>query len=381
MSKPRRRRFDTPDAESSRLIDQLLERSAEIDGLDLEDTSVEQIREIIVTALRMATDQTPTGDLRMLNASLKELRHALRVFAPHESRRKVAVFGSARTQPDHPTWKQAHEFARRIVEAGWMVITGAGDGIMGAAQTGAGRADSFGLNIRLPFEQQANATIHGDEKLINFRYFFTRKVMFVKPSHAIALLPGGFGTHDEGFETLTLIQTGKAEIVPVICLDEPGGTYWRDWHQYLRDHVADRGLISEDDLALFDVTDDVDEAVRTALNFYSNYHSSRFVRDRILMRFRHTPTAEQLDELNAQFGDIVTDGRIEVCEPAPLELHEAPGLPRLSFTFDRRRVGRLRQLIDVANSWVSVAESPAGEACAHEIVPGEMPEDFDDVIF
>ena len=381
MARARRHRFDTPDPESSRLIDDLLERAASIDGLDLEDPAAESIREIIVTALRLAAEQTPAGDLRMLNASLKELRHALRVFAPHESRRKVAVFGSARTKPDARAWKQAHAFSKRIVEEGWMVITGAGDGIMGAAQAGAGRENSFGLNIRLPFEQQANSTIHGDEKLINFRYFFTRKVMFVKPSHAIALLPGGFGTHDEGFETLTLIQTGKSEIVPLVCLDEPGGTYWQDWRDYLVEHVANRGLITEDDLSLFDVTDDVEEAVHTVINFYSNYHSSRFVRDRIMIRVWQPPDEAQLDELNDRFSDIVTEGHIEVQPPAAPERHEAPGLPRISFCFDRRRVGRLRQLIDFANSWIPAVASPPEEACAHEIVPGEMPEDFDDVIW
>ncbi len=381
MAGARRRRFDTPDAESSSLIDALLARSAEIDGLDLDTPSAELIREIMVTALRLSAEQTPEGDLRMLNASLKELRHALRVFAPYEQRRKVAVFGSARTKPDHPTFRQAVAFSQRIVDEGWMVITGAGDGIMGAAQSGAGRDDSFGLNIRLPFEQQANSTIHGDEKLINFRYFFTRKVMFVKPSHAIALLPGGFGTHDEGFEALTLIQTGKSEIVPVVCLDEPGGSYWRDWREYLVEHLVARGLISEDDLALFDVTDDVDEAVHTVMNFYSNYHSSRFVRDRILIRVWQAPDEGQLAELNDRFGDIVSEGAIEVLDAAAPERDEAPGLPRISFCFDRRRVGRLRQLIDFANSWVAAEASPPEEACAHEIVPGEMPEDFDDVIW
>ncbi len=381
MPGARRRRFDTPDEQSSEIIDALLARSAEVDGLDLESPAAEQIRQMIVTALRLAGDQTPDGDVRLLNASLKELRHALRVFAPYEHRRKVAVFGSARTAPEHPAYRQAVAFSERITRAGWMVITGAGDGIMGAAQEGAGRDDSFGLNIRLPFEQQANETIRGDEKLINFRYFFTRKVMFVKPSHAIALMPGGFGTHDEGFETLTLIQTGKAEIVPVVCLDEPGGSYWRDWEQYVVEHLAARHLISEDDLALFDVTDDVDDAVHTVMNFYSNYHSSRFVRDRILMRVWQAPDEAQLAELNDRFADVVKEGSIEVIEAAPPERHEVPGLPRLSFCFDRRKVGRLRQLIDFANSWVSVAASSPEEACAHELVPGEVPEDFDDVIW
>ena len=381
MPKVSRRRFDTPDPESSRMIDALLERAHQTDGLELGGESAEYIREIMVTALRLAHDGTSNGDIKLLSNSIKELRHALRVFAPYEGIRKVAVFGSARTTSDHPEWQQAHLFSRRIVEEGWMVITGAGEGIMGAAQGGAGRDSSFGVNIRLPFEQQANATITGDPKLINFRYFFTRKVMFVKPSHAITLLPGGFGTHDEGFEALTLIQTGKTEMMPIVCLDAPGGSYWRDWEQYVRSHLADRALIQEADLDLFKVTDNAEEAVREVLNFYSNYHSSRFVRDQLLMRVRKAPDDEQLEDLNVRFGDIVSSGRIEVVEAAPPERDEAPGLPRISFCFDRRSVGRLRQLIDQVNTWVPVHFSPPRDACAHELVPGQVPEEFDDVIW
>ena len=381
MPKAPRRRFDTRDPESSQLIDALLERAREAHGLEPGSEAAESIREIMVTALRLAADSTPTGDLKLLTASIKELRHALRVFAPYEAQRKVAVFGSARTKADHPEWHQAYRFAERIVEEGWMVITGAGSGIMGAAQAGAGRDASFGLNIRLPFEQEANETIDGDPKLINFRYFFTRKVMFVKPSHAIALLPGGFGTHDEGFESLTLIQTGKSEIMPVVCLDVRGGSYWRDWEHYVRTHLAGPGLVSESDMSLFKVTDDVEVAVHEVLNFYSNYHSSRFVRDRLLIRLREAPGEAQLDELNVRFGDIVTRGRIEVVEPAAPEKDEAPGLPRIAFRFDRRSVGRLRQLIDQVNTWVPVSFSPPADACAHEIVAGQVPEDFDDVIW
>jgi hypothetical protein len=381
MPKAPRRRFDTRDPESSQLIDALLDRAHQTHGLELGSESAESIREIMVTALRLAADKSPTGDLKLLTASLKELRHALRVFAPYEARRKVAVFGSARTKSDHPEWQQAHRFAERIVEEGWMVITGAGSGIMGAAQAGAGRDASFGLNIRLPFEQEANETIDGDPKLINFRYFFTRKVMFVKPSHAIALLPGGFGTHDEGFESLTLIQTGKSEIMPVVCLDVPGGSYWHDWDRYVRTHLAAPGLINESDLSLFKVTDDIEVAVHEVLNFYSNYHSSRFIRDRLLIRLREAPDAAQLDALNTRFGDIVTQGRIELVGAAEPEKDEAPGLPRIALRFDRRAVGRLRELIDEVNTWVPLSFSPPADACAHEIVPGQVPEDFEDVIW
>jgi hypothetical protein len=203
----------------------------------------------------------------------------------------------------------------------------------------------------------------------------------VKPSHAITLLPGGFGTHDEGFEALTLIQTGKSEPMPIVCLDAPGGDYWQAWDEYVRRHLADAGLINESDLSLYHVTDDVEDAVHHVLNFYSNYHSSRFVRDRLYMRLRQSPDAEQLEDLNVRFGDIVTKGRIEVVEAEGVEGAEAPLLPRLAFDFDRRAVGRLRQLVDRVNTWVPVHFSPAEDACAHELVPGQVPEDFEDIIW
>src|SRR5262245_15231918 len=257
MGKPRRRyEIDRPDLD--RLAEDLVRRAAEAYG---RPESADWARQIIVTSLRLLRDGTEESDVKLLNSALKELRHSFRVFAPYEHFRKVAVFGSARTQPGEPAWKQAHAFAERIARDGWMVITGAGSGIMAAAQGGAGREASFGVNIRLPFEQQANETIAGDPKLINFRYFFTRKVVFVKESHAIALFPGGFGTHDEGFEALTLIQTGKSPIIPVVFVDAPGGSYWRDWEAWVRSHLAEHNLISERDLSLFRVTDDVDTAV------------------------------------------------------------------------------------------------------------------------
>jgi uncharacterized protein (TIGR00730 family) len=294
------------------------------------------------------------------------------VFEPFSHVRKVSVFGSARTRPDQPAFDQAWRFAQRMVEEGWMVITGAGGGIMSAAQGGAGREASFGVNIRLPFEQEANPTIAGDRKLINFRYFFTRKVVFVKESHAIALFPGGFGTHDEGFEALTLIQTGKSEILPVVFVDAPGGSYWRDWERWLRSHLLEGGLVSEEDFHLFRVTDDVEEAVAEIRSFYRNYHSSRFVDELLVMRVRTAPTPGQLAELNDAFADIVTGGRIEVARPLEREAGEAPDLPRVTLRFDRRSVGRLRQLIDRLNSFVGDRAAPLA-AIPHEIVAEPIP--------
>ncbi len=213
--------------------------------------SHELIAEMIVTALRMGSDSVPVADLKLINRSLKELRQASKVFAPYQGIRKIAIFGSARTSPSAEEFQAAERFARVMREHGFMIITGGGDGIMGAAQRGAGREHSFGLNIRLPFEQKANETIDGDPKLVSFNYFFTRKVNFIKETHAIALFPGGFGTMDEGFECLTLMQTGKARIIPVILIDKIGGAYWKSWTEFLRTHLLDQGLISPDDFSLF----------------------------------------------------------------------------------------------------------------------------------
>lgn len=373
MSKSGRRRYDVRDPGLARRIDDIVAELAGLDHLDADTEDAELVRQLVVTATRLAGDGASTGNLRLLNNALKELRHAFRVFAPYEQLLKVACFGSARTPSDHPDWTQAHSFAERIISEGWMVITGAGGGIMAAAQAGAGREASFGVNIRLPFEQSANEVIAGDEKLINFRYFFTRKVMFVKEAHAIALFPGGFGTHDEGFEALTLIQTGKSEIVPVVFVDAPGGSYWRDWKRYVESHLGERGLIGPEDLALFEVTDDVDVAVRHLLRFYANYHSSRHVHDALLLRVRQAPSDAQLAELNDEFADLLAGGSIEVVDALPGEGGEVPGLPRLRLRAERRRVGRLRQLIDRVNTWAPEAAAEPRQALPPGILAEPVP--------
>jgi uncharacterized protein (TIGR00730 family) len=360
-----RRRYELRNPELNANIEALIALARESYGSA--DERADYVRQMLVTALGLLGDGSSTGDLKLLNAAMKELRHALRVFGPYAHVRKVAVFGSARTAPEHGDWAQAHRFAERMAALGWMVITGAGDGIMGAAQGGAGRSASFGVNIRLPWEQAANDVIAGDEKLINFRYFFSRKLTFVKNSHAIALFPGGFGTHDEGFEALTLIQTGKSEMLPVVFVDSPGGSYWRDWEEYVRSHLLARGLISEEDLALFKVTDDVEVATREVTGFYRNYHSSRYVRDRLVIRVREAPDAEALAGLNDEFRDIVASGAIEVRDALPEEGGEADPLPRVVLRFDRKKLGRLRQLIDRLNA-LADAELTASDAAPHEIV-------------
>jgi len=365
-----KRRYELQHPELNRAVEDLVERAQEIYG---ESQAAEHVREILVSGVRLMRDGTDSGDLKLLNSALKELRHALRVFAPYAHQRKAAIFGSARTQPGSPDWEQARTFAARIVYAGWMVITGAGGGIMAAAQGGAGREASFGVNIRLPFGQPANDVIAGDPKLVNFRYFFTRKVVFVKESHAIALFPGGFGTHDEAFEALTLIQTGKGEMLPVVFVDSPGGSYWRDWLEYLSSHMRARDFVGPDDLNLFRVTDDVEVAVCEILNFYSNYHSSRYVGDRLVLRVRCAPDDEQLEALNADFKDIVTSGAIDVRPALAQEEGEVAHLPRVTLRFKRRARARLRGLIDRLNEFVTDEASPPREASPHQIVAEKLP--------
>ena len=351
---------------------QALLAAAQTESSDPED--VELVRQLLVTSLFLLRDGTSRAELKLVNSALKELRHAFRVFSPYDHQRKVAVFGSARTPEGHPDWQRAFEFAERMVETGWMVITGAGDGIMGAAQGGAGADSSFGVNIRLPFEQQANKTIAGDHKLINFRYFFTRKVVFVKESHAIALFPGGFGTHDEGFEALTLIQTGKSEMVPIVYIDEPGGSYWKDWAEYVETHLGERGLISPEDQNLYLVTDSVEEAIAEIETFYRNYHSSRYVNGRLVLRLHESPTDAQLAELNADFSGLLASGQIERAEAVPDEFHELKHLARLRLHFDRRSIGMLRRLIDRLNSFAEHS-APLDDARRREIFESPLPLD------
>ena len=315
--------------------------------------SAELVQEMIVTALKLGKDCPPEGDMKLFNRALKEMREASKVFSPYVEERKISIFGSARTGQDEPEFKVAVEFGRRMREEGFMGITGAGDGIMGAAQKGSGRDNSFGLNINLPFEQSANETIDGDEKLINFNYFFTRKLAFVKESDALAALPGGFGTMDELFEALTLIQTGKAQIVPIVLLDREGGTYWKTWFQFVQDHLFRLGLISEGDFNLFKMTTDMDEAVEEVIGFYRNYHSYRYVHKTLVMRLQHPVTDEMLTRLNRDFSDLLDEGEFAACDALPEERDEVhlKDMPRLICRKKRGIAGRFRELINVINQY------------------------------
>lgn len=315
-----------------------------------EGKHAELVEEMIETALRFGRDRAGIGDLKLYNRAMRELRFAAHVFAKYHGTRKVAVFGSARTKPEAEEYKLARAFAARMVAEGYMIITGGGDGIMGAAQEGAGADRSFGLNIRLPFEQRANETIHGDPKLINFRYFFTRKLNFVKETHAFTLFPGGFGTHDEGFEVLTLLQTGKSPLVPIVLMDKPNGHYWETWRRFVVNDLLEQGLISPADLNLFFITHDIEAATSHILKFYRNFHSYRWVRDQIVVRI-HRPLSEAgLQSLNSEFASLVLEGPIRQVSALPEESEEThlANHPRIVFS-PRKDFGKLRLFLDAVN--------------------------------
>jgi len=309
---------------------------------------VQQIKE---TADKLVRDQANRGDIKLLSTALKELRYAFKVFAPYRHRRKVAIFGSARLKPDHPAYQQAVEYGRRMAAAGYMVITGAASGIMEAGHLGAGRENSIGLNIMLPFEQEANTVIAGDGKLMQMKYFFTRKLMFVKEADAIVLFPGGFGTLDEGFEVLTLVQTGKSHLFPIVMVDQPGGTYWKRLQQFIEEVLLAGGTISPMDQHLYKVTDSLDEAVQEVVGFYRVYHSMRYVHGDLVLRLHRPLSDELLQRLRTEFADIVQRGTIEQSAALPAEAGDThlAHLPRLHFRFDRHSLGRLRQMIDIIN--------------------------------
>jgi uncharacterized protein (TIGR00730 family) len=310
----------------------------------------ELIQLALSTILRMTEEDIDRLDWKILNASLLDMERAFRTFYPYRHTRKISIFGSARIAPGTPEYQMAVEFARRITAQGFMVITGAGPGIMEAGNEGAGREKSFGLNIQLPFEQGSNPFIEGDPKLVPFKYFFTRKLFFLKESDALALFPGGFGTLDETFECLTLCQTGKSAPIPLVLIDCPGGHYWQDWQEYVQKQLLRRGLISAADMNLFTITDRLDEACDAISHFYSVFHSCRYVGNRLVMRLNTDITEESIEHLNQHFGDILLKGAIEKSSALPQEAQEMEiGKSRLVFYFNQRDLGRLYELIHTIN--------------------------------
>ena len=315
----------------------------------------DQLLEILETVLRMAANGTDRLDLKITNAALKEMAEAFAMFAPYRHIRKITMFGSARTLPSDPLYAQARDLARVLADHGWSTMTGAGPGIMAAGLEGAGPDRAFGINIRLPFEQDANQFIRDNPKLVSMKYFFTRKLLLIKESFAYAVLPGGFGTLDEAFELLTLIQTGKAEPAPVVLLESPGYSYWKGWDSFLAREVESRGLISPGDRSLFTIVDTVEDAASEVLNFYRNYHSLRWVGETLVLRLERRPTEEEVADLSEQFADIMT-GSIRVLDgplAAERRSDDFPELPRVALRFDRFSYARLRQLIDALNALAS----------------------------
>jgi uncharacterized protein (TIGR00730 family) len=311
----------------------------------------EQLAGILRTVVKLAQDNAARGDLKILNRAMQELRHAFRVFAPYRHVRKVSIFGSTRAQESDAYYHLARSVARGLAQANFMVITGAGPGIMQAGHEGAGCEMSFGVNIRLPSVQPPNRFICDDPKLMNFHFFFTRKLMFVKEADAVVIFPGGFGTHDELLESITLAQTGKSQLVPIILMDIPGGTYWSRWQEFLRDDVMSRGYIFENEMALFKIFTDADAAVQEIADFYRNYHSYRFVKQDLVIRLNHPPTLQLIEQLNRDFADILLDGEITQTEPLPGEADDAGTLHlhRLLLRFNRQDFARLREMIDAIN--------------------------------
>jgi len=311
----------------------------------------DQFARILRTVVKLAGDNAGRGDLRILSRAMQELRHAFRIFAPYRKIRKVSIFGSTRVQVSDPYYQLAKGVAKGITEAGFMVITGAGPGIMQAGHEGAGREKSFGVNIRLPSVQPANPFIRDDPKLMNFHFFFTRKLMFVKEADAVVIFPGGFGTHDELLESITLAQTGKSQLVPIILMDLPDGTYWSRWREFLRENVMSRGYIVENEMTFFKIFTDADAAVNEITSYYRNFHSYRFVKQDLVIRLNHAPSSELIDRLNRDFADIVTDGKVRETDRLPEEADDPDTLHlhRLLVRFNREDFARLRQMIDVIN--------------------------------
>ncbi len=339
---PESRRYQLQSEAANRLIPELLEAA----GVPPDKRGYYQ--QLVTTVLKLHEDGALAGDLKITNTALKELRYAYKVFAPYRAVRKVTVFGSARTPRSAPSAEAAYRFGQRMVDEGWMVVTGAGAGIMGAAQEGAGGERSFGLNIRLPFEQEANPWIASDPKLITFKYFFTRKLFLVKEASAIALFAGGFGTMDEAFETLTLMQTGKSSVVPLVLVEDGGEPFWGKWELWIREMAA-RRLIDPEDTALYRVVEGPEAAVREILGFYRVYHSARIVGDDLVLRLTRPLSVVQIDELQRRFEDILKGPIDQAAGPVPQELNECPGLPRLILPFNRASYARLRRLIDWIN--------------------------------
>jgi uncharacterized protein (TIGR00730 family) len=309
------------------------------------------MKEMLTTLVKFSHEHSDVGDFKLINTSLKELRHGLKTFYPYRHKIKVVMFGSARTGEDDPCYQMAQQLAEALSRNGLMVISGAGGGVMEAANRGAGPENSFGINIKLPFEQKPNPYIQGNPKLMNLKYFFTRKLLFIKESNATVLFPGGFGTLDEGFENITLFQTGKSLPRPIVLAEPENGTFWKNWLHHIQTDLLGKGYIGEDDLKLFYISNSVGQSVKYILDFYRTYHSLRYVKELTVLRFTRQIPSALIDRLNAEFKDIIREGEIRASPPLQEEIlkKEWLDLPRLVFNFNKRNFGRLMELIHCIN--------------------------------
>jgi uncharacterized protein (TIGR00730 family) len=346
VKRPPARAYSTGDADLDRKIAELIAETGE-------QTNSELLTEMVTTCFRLLRDDADRGELKLVNAALKEFAYSFKVFQPWREYRKVSIFGSARTAPDEPAYDCTRQFAREMAARNWMVITGAGPGVMAAGHEGAGADSSFGASIRLPLESEPNLFIQGNTKLINFKYFFTRKITFIKESDAFALLPGGFGTLDEAFELLTLMQTGKTDIHPIVLLEEPGSTYWAHWFHFVESELLDRELISKEDLHLLKHARTIHEAADELTTFYSNYDSQRWVNSRLVFRLKRLPLDKEIETLERAFADILGPRGMRIADPSPAEVRDDDKLDcgRIALDFNQTSAGRLRLLIDELNKF------------------------------
>lgn len=338
--------FKRTEGEIDKAIDQLIDLVDDMEHPDL-------VREMIVAALKAGHEKNDRAHLKLMNSTMKEMRFTGKIFGPYRDVLKVTVFGSARTKPEEPIYSMAFFFGRKLADSGYMVITGGGSGIMQAANEGAGHEKSFGVNILLPFEQKPNPVLIGNPRLITYKYFFNRKVAFLKEADAVALFPGGFGTLDEAMETLTLLQTGKMTPLPLVLIDEPGGTYWSRWLKFLREELLSEGYIEEGDFNFFECVDSIDAALERISVFYSRYHSMRYINKKLVIRLQTAIDAASVRRLNDKFADILYPGGSIYLSSAFSEEADEPELdhlPRLVLDFNLKNFGRLRTLIDEINS-------------------------------
>lgn len=332
-------------AEMDKLIEELIFGA----GANPDSFEGELLGQMVATCLKLIKDRHTTGQLKLIMRTLKEIRYAYRVFNEYsQNSRRLSIFGSARTPENHPDYKAAKHFSELMYEHGWMCITGAAEGIMKAGHEGSKPESSFGLSIQLSHESGANTYISGDPKLVNFRYFFTRKLMFMSHSEAIGVFPGGLGTQDELFEILTLMQTGKSNIVPVVLMEGEKGDYWNCWLQYVKKNLLENGWISKEDLYFFYQAPTIEAGADHILQFYRRYHSSRFVGEQLVIRLKDPLESKDIEQLNRDFKDLIVDG--ELTQRGAFEVEDDhTDLPRLVFSFNRRRMGLLRHMIDVIN--------------------------------